>query len=517
MIDNTKTYQKPALAHTIEQNNLFPVFIQLETLRVLIIGGGNVALEKLRSILQNALGSQITMVAIQFHAEIIELQQQYNNITIISTAYTPSFLQNQQLVFVAVNNIALASRIFHDAHACNLLVNEADTPDLCDFYLGAIVQKGNLKIAISTKGKSPTIAKRLKELLIETIPNDVDALLNNMHHMFRQRLNGDFRLKVQKLSSLTQSLVSNNISPNKLFQTKEKKWQQIVKWCVLAFVFMILGHTLLPLLPSFSWKSGILKLIDLMDWKVFLMMLLTGFIAQLLDGSLGMGYGTISTTFLLANGVNPAIVSSRVHPARVFSSGVSGYQHHRFGIINKKLFKNLVITGTIGAVLGATLACLLQAYAFYVKIPLSIYTLFLGYHIIRKAFSKKMLRSKVKRAGWLAGFGGFTDAFAGGGWDTLVTSTMIAKRKNPRYVIGSVCLAEFFIVFASAITFFIVLKHIPLFDVAGLIIDGVIAAPIAAKLAGKLPIKKMYITVGILVMTTSLITLWNVINQFFMN
>jgi siroheme synthase-like protein len=516
MIDNTKTYQKQALAHTIEQNNLFPVFIKLETLRVLIIGGGNVALEKLRSILQNAPGSQITMVAIQFHAEIIELQQQYNNITIIPTAYAPSFLQNQQLVFVAVNNIDLASHICDDAHACNLLVNVADTPNLCDFYLGAIVQKGNLKIAISTNGKSPTIAKRLKELLIETIPNDVDALLYNMHHI-RQRLNGDFRIKVQQLNSLTQSLVSDNISPNKLFQTKEKKWQQIVKWCLLAFVFMILGHTLLSLLPSFSWKSGIVKLIDLMDWKVFLMMLLTGFIAQLVDGSLGMGYGTISTTFLLANGVNPAIVSSRVHAARVFSSGVSGYQHHRFGNINKKLFKNLVITGTIGAVLGATLACLLQAYAFYIKIPLSIYTLFLGYHIIRKAFSQKMVGSKVKRAGWLAGFGGFTDAFAGGGWGTLVTSTLIAKRKNPRYVIGSVCLAEFFIVFASAITFFIVLKHIPLFDVAGLIIGGVIAAPIAAKLVGKLPIKKMYIAVGILVMTTSLITLWKVINQFFMN
>lgn len=516
MIDNTKTYQKQALAHTIEQNNLFPVFIKLETLRVLIIGGGNVALEKLRSILQNAPGSQITMVAIQFHAEIIELQQQYNNITIIPNTYAPSFLQNQQLVFVAVNNIDLASHICDDAHACNLLVNVADTPNLCDFYLGAIVQKGNLKIAISTNGKSPTIAKRLKELLIETIPNDVDALLYNMHHI-RQRLNGDFRIKVQQLNSLTQSLVSDNISPNKLFQTKEKKWQQIVKWCLLAFVFMILGHTLLSLLPSFSWKFGILKLIDLMDWKIFLMMLLTGFIAQLVDGSLGMGYGTISTTFLLANGVNPAIVSSRVHAARVFSSGVSGYQHHRFGNINKKLFKNLVITGTIGAVLGATLACLLQAYAFYIKIPLSIYTLFLGYHIIRKAFSQKMVGSKVKRAGWLAGFGGFTDAFAGGGWGTLVTSTLIAKRKNPRYVIGSVCLAEFFIVFASAITFFIVLKHIPLFDVAGLIIGGVIAAPIAAKLVGKLPIKKMYIAVGILVMTTSLITLWKVINQFFMN
>lgn len=516
MIDNIKTYQKQALAHTIEQNNLFPVFIKLETLRVLIVGGGNVALEKLRSILQNAPGTQITIVAIQFNAEIIELQQQNTNITIVQTIYTPSFLQNQQLVFVAVNNIALAARICDDAHAFNLLVNVADTPNLCDFYLGAIVQKGNLKIAISTNGKSPTIAKRLKELLIETIPNDVDTLLYNMHHI-RQRLNGNFRLKVQQLNSLTQSLVSDNISLNKFFQTKEKKWQQIVKWCLLAFVFMILGHTLLSLLPAFSWKSGIVQLIHLMDWKVFLMMLLTGFIAQLVDGSLGMGYGTISTTFLLANGVNPAIVSSRVHAARVFSSGVSGYQHHRFGNINKKLFKNLVITGTIGAVLGATLACLLQAYAFYIKIPLSIYTLFLGYHIIRKAFSKKMVGSKVKRAGWLAGFGGFTDAFAGGGWGTLVTSTLIAKRKNPRYVIGSVCLAEFFIVFASAITFFIVLKHIPLFDVAGLIIGGVIAAPIAAKLVGKLPIKKMYIAVGIMVMTTSLITLWKVINQFFMN
>ena len=100
------------------------------------------------------------------------------------------------------------------------------------------------------------------------------------------------------------------------------------------------------------------------------------------------------------------------------------------------------------------------------------------------------------------------DAFAGGGWGTLVTSTLIAKRRNARYVIGSVCLAEFFVVLASSITFFILLKSVPLLDVAGLIIGGLIAAPIAARLVGKLPLKTMFIIVGLFVIVTSLNTLW---------
>jgi uncharacterized membrane protein YfcA len=242
-------------------------------------------------------------------------------------------------------------------------------------------------------------------------------------------------------------------------------------------------------------------------------MLLTGFMAQMVDGSLGMGYGTISTTFLLANGVSPAIVSSRVHSARVFSSGVSGYSHHRFGNINKKLFKTLVVPGIIGAVAGAGLAFVGQKYSAYVRIPLAIYTCYLGFFIIKKALRKKTQQDKVKRAGWLAGIGGFMDAFAGGGWGALVTSTLISKRKNPRYVIGSVCLAEFFVVFASAVTFFILLKHIPVGDVLGLIIGGVIAAPIAARLVGKLPLKTAYFSVGGLVTVTSLFTLWKAVTS----
>jgi len=171
----------------------------------------------------------------------------------------------------------------------------------------------------------------------------------------------------------------------------------------------------------------------------------------------------------------------------------------------------LVIPGCIGAIVGATLAYFGQKYASYVRIPLSMYTIYLGFYILQKAFKKKNPKDKVRRAGWLASAGGFMDAFAGGGWGTLVTSTLISKRKNPRYVIGSVCLAEFFVVLASSITFFILLRHIPLRDVAGMILGGIIAAPIAARLVGKLPIKAMFIAVGSLVMLTSCNTLWKAV------
>jgi uncharacterized membrane protein YfcA len=276
---------------------------------------------------------------------------------------------------------------------------------------------------------------------------------------------------------------------------------------------MLLGHALFSLVPFSTILEGIKGIPAFVDDRVFLVMVLTGFIAQMSDGSLGMGYGTIATTFLLANGVNPAIVSSRVHSARVFSSGVSGYSHHRFGNINRKLFKVLVIPGIIGAIFGVTLAFYGQEYAKWLRIPLSLYTIYLGYYILRKAFTRRKTQEKVKRAGWLAAVGGFMDSFAGGGWGTLVTSTLISKRKNARYVIGSVCLAEFFVVLVSSITFFIFLKNIPLKEVAGLIIGGLIAAPIAARLVGKLPLKTMYVAIGTLVILTSISTLWKAYAQ----
>lgn len=491
-------------------NHLFPVFIKLERLRLTIVGGGNVCLEKLQAVLQNSPATTITVVARSIAEPVRELAAQHANVRLVERAYVRGDLDAADLAIVAVDDRAVSEAIVRDAREAGILVNVADTPDLCDFYLSSVIRKGDLKIAISTNGKSPTIAKRLKEELGGMIPDEMQGVLNNMQTI-RQRLNGDFPEKVRKLNELTKVLVAKQETPAIL--PRSSRWQQVVKWCLFAFCFMIIGHALLSYVPFGGMIEFVRGLPERFDLTGFLIMALAGFLAQMVDGSMGLGYGTISTTFLLAYGVPPAIVSSRVHSARVFSSGVSGYSHHRFGNINKKLFRAIVIPGVVGAILGATMAYFGHSYAKYVRIPLSVYTVYLGYYILKKAFARRNPKDKVRRAGWLASVGGFTDAFAGGGWGTLVTSTLISKRRNPRYVVGSVCLAEFFVVLASSITFFILLKSIPLLDVAGMILGGIIAAPIAARLAGKLPVKTMFIAVGSLVILTSCNTLWKAIQQ----
>lgn len=495
-----------------EGNKLFPVFLKLETLRLLIIGGGSVALEKLTAVTRNSPATSIHLVGITVSDNIYHEAKSFSNIKIEERPYSFTDVEGADLIIAAVNDMATSEQIRDDVHRAGKLVNVSDKPELCDFYLSSVVKKGDLKIAISTNGKSPTIAKRLKEQINDMMPNEIENVLENMH-VIRKGLNGDFAAKVKHLNEITTVLAAKQINIPENAKAGTKQWQKIVGWCLLAFFFMVLGHGILSYVPFNELVDGVKTIPNYVDTKPFLIMFLTGFIAQMVDGSLGMGYGTISTTFLLANGVNPAIVSSRVHSARVFSSGVSGYSHHRFGNINKKLFKSLVVPGIIGAVAGATLAFFAQKYSSYIRIPLSFYTLYLGYFILRKAFKKKQVQGKVKRAGWLATIGGFMDSFAGGGWGTLVTSTLISKRKSPRYVIGSVCLAEFFVVLCSSITFFILLKSLPLADIAGLIFGGLLAAPLAAKLVGKVPVKKMFIAIGALVILTSCLTLWKVITQ----
>jgi uncharacterized protein len=513
------------ITQPVTGNHLFPVFVKLERLRLLIVGGGKVGLEKLQTVLQNSPATAVTLVAPEISAPVRELANDFANVRLLERPYHHSDLEYADIVIVAVNDRSVSQTVAREAREKGLLVNVADTPELCDFYLSSVVRKGNLKIAISTNGKSPTIAKRLKEEIGAMIPEEMDTVLDNMQTI-RQRMNGDFSEKVRKLNDLTEVLVAKQGIPDESAVTpnapllapavkpaRSGKWQQVVKWCLFAFCFMILGHALLSLVPTRGIVDFFRGLPQQIDTKGFVIMTLAGFLAQMVDGSMGLGYGTISTTFLLAYGVSPAIVSSRVHSARVFSSGVSGYSHHRFGNINKKLFRTIVFPGIIGAVLGASLAYFGKEYAKWVRIPLSFYTIYLGYYILRKAFVKRNPKDKVRRAGWLASAGGFMDAFAGGGWGTLVTSTLIAKRRSPRYVIGSVCLAEFFVVLSSAITFFILLKNLPLMDIAGMILGGIVAAPIAARLVGKLPIKTMFIAVGALVIVNSFSTLWKSIAQ----
>jgi siroheme synthase-like protein len=497
---------------SVSTNHLFPVFLKLNNLNLLLIGAGNVALEKLSAVLNNSPFTKITVVAPEISDAIKSLASQHQNINLIKKYFDASDLVGKDIVIIAINDKAASANISAEAKQNGILVNVADTPDLCDFYLGAIVQKGNLKIGISTNGKSPTIAKRLKEVMADMIPDEMDDVLDNIY-VIKKSINGTFDEKVKHLNELTKTLVSKQATLEEINKPEQKRWPKIVLICLLAFLLMIIGHAILSYIPLNKIAEGFSALPKYINGKAFLIMLVIGFLAQMADGSLGMGYGTISTTFLLAYGVPPAFVSSQVHSARVFSSGVSGYSHHRFGNINKKLFKAIAIPGIIGAVIGAACAYFSQKYSLYIRVPLSLYTIYLGYFIIKKAFAKKNTKDKVKHAGWLASAGGFMDAFAGGGWGTLVTSTLMAKRKSPRYVIGSVCLAEFFVVLTSSITFFILLRSIPIFEIAGLIVGGLIAAPIAARLVGKLPLKTMFILIGSMVILTSASTLWKSIIQ----
>ena len=227
------------------------------------------------------------------------------------------------------------------------LVNVADTPALCDFYLGSIVQKGHLKIAISTNGKSPTAAKRIKQVLQESLPDELDEVLENLNKI-RNELKGNFGYKVKKMNAITKVLVEKGTVE------KDNRWKRIASYSLTAFALMLIGHFIFSYLPLREMADDTVAWYQTLD-KNFHWMLLAGFLAQLVDGALGMGYGVTSATILLSAGLNPAAISGSIHTAEMFASGASGYSHYKFGNVNKKLFKALLIPGVIGAVVGAVL------------------------------------------------------------------------------------------------------------------------------------------------------------------
>jgi len=178
--------------------------------------------------------------------------------------------------------------------------------------------------------------------------------------------------------------------------------------------------------------------------------------------------------------------------------------HLKFGNVNNKLFKSLLIPGVIGAILGAYILSSFEHYNYIVKPLVSGYTLILGVVILAKAIRKDKIRQRIKRLFPLALVGGFLDSIGGGGWGPIVSSTLIARGRNPRYTIGSVNLAEFFIALSSSLTFVTLIGLTHWAIIIGLIIGGVIAAPIAAYLANKIPAKTIMILVGIVVIILSL-------------
>lgn len=479
------------------KNELFPVFLKLNEMSILLIGGGHVALEKLTAIISNSPLCKVKVVAIEFCTELKQFAEYQPFVELIQSPYESKFLDGAQLVITALNNVELSSDIKEQVNAKGILYNAADKPELCDFYLSSTVTKGNLKIGISTNGKSPTIAKRLKEIFNENIPNEIDNSLENLNKI-RNHLKGDFKRKVIKLDKITSELKDKQTKSWYHFSFKK-----VFGYIASVFGIMLAGHLLFTIIPLETIWSKTGQLASTLDID-FVYFMIGGFIAQMIDGALGMAYGVSATTFLLSFGVSPAVASMSVHTSEIFTSGVSGFMHLRFGNVNNKLFKTILVPGVIGAILGAYILSECENYSSYIKPIVSCYTFFLGVIIIYKVIKKRKERKKLKHVGWLAGAGGFLDSIGGGGWGPVVSSTIIATGKNPRMIIGSVNLAEFFISLASSFTFFMTIGTSHWQTFVGLILGGVCAAPIAAYLSSKLNVKAMLLMVGIIIIIVSL-------------
>jgi siroheme synthase-like protein len=481
-----------------KENKLFPIFLKLENFKVLIIGGGNVALEKITAVLKNSPATDITLVSKQVSDEIKELQKKPANLKILVRAFEEKDLDAVDFVIIAVNDKETSAHIKQLTEHRKIITNVADTPEQCDFYLGSIVQKGDVKIAISTNGKSPTLAKRLRETFDEAIPYEINDSIDNLTKI-RKNLNGDFKVKVAQLNEITSVLANGKAEKKKPLISNTR----IIVYSLSVPALLIVGYLFSMYLPPNvigGYASTIAGSID----SSILLFILAGFTAQMIDGALGMAYGVTATSFLLSFGVPPAASSASVHASEVFTSGVSGLMHLKFGNVNTKLFRSLLLPGIIGAILGAFLLSKLENYNYIIKPIVSSYTLFLGLVIIFKALKKDKIRERIKRIFPLALVGGFLDSIGGGGWGPVVTSTLVAGGRNTRFAIGSVNLAEFFVSLASSITFFMFIGLTHWSIIAGLIIGGVIAAPFAAYLSSRIPAKSTMILVGIVVIISSL-------------
>jgi uncharacterized membrane protein YfcA len=272
---------------------------------------------------------------------------------------------------------------------------------------------------------------------------------------------------------------------------------------LVALVIFLTGRFFI----SNNWFGGWQIIGETISGRDFWTAVMVGFFAQVVDGALGMAYGVTATSFLLATGATPGVASASVHIAEIFTTGVSGISHVKFGNVNKALFIRLLVPGILGGILGAVLVTQVDGAMF--KPYISAYLLLLGIYILSKAFHPLRLREGApKHVGKLALFGGFVDAAGGGGWGPVVTSTLVSSGNDPRTTIGSVNFAEFFLTLTGAAVFTLLMETNTWPIIVGLVFGGLFAAPFAAVLCKKLHARTLLILVGVLIISISLYNLY---------
>lgn len=196
----------------MERNELYPIFLKVNNLKVLIVGGGNVGLEKLTFLLKSSPNARVQMVAPDF-LDATRLLAEKHQVEMVQEDYNTKFLTGKHMVVACTDKPEVNEQVYRDCRVRSILVNVADNPPFCDFYMGGIVTKGNVKVAISTNGKSPTTAKRLRQFFEDVIPDNIDDLVKNLN-MYRETLKGDFEQKVKTLNEFTKGLVKKSEDEN---------------------------------------------------------------------------------------------------------------------------------------------------------------------------------------------------------------------------------------------------------------------------------------------------------------
>ena len=241
---------------------------------------------------------------------------------------------------------------------------------------------------------------------------------------------------------------------------------------------------------------------------LFWQFVVVGFVAQMIDGALGMAYGVSSNAFLLSLGLPPATASASVHLAEVFTTAVSGASHWRMGNVDRGLVKRLLIPGVAGGVTGAYILSTVDGDT--IKPYLSAYLAIMGVYILWKAFSGKADQPKSsapRHISLLGLLGGFLDAVGGGGWGPVVTTTLVARGNSPRETVGSVNLSEFAVTLAQSIVFFLTLGVVHWQVVTGLLLGGVLAAPLGAHMVRRVPARALMSFIGVLIIGLSVRTI----------
>ncbi|MCO5230269.1 MAG: sulfite exporter TauE/SafE family protein [Chitinophagales bacterium] len=296
-----------------------------------------------------------------------------------------------------------------------------------------------------------------------------------------------------------------------------KSIKDLIHWYGIIIIVLLsialLAYLAIDLLPQ--QKALALKEIlatIFLDYKIY-SFIAVGFIAQLIDSTLGMAYGVSSTSFLMATGIHPKMASAAVHTSEIFTNGVSGLSHIRMGNVDKGLLLSLLIPGALGAGTGAYLLSVFDGHL--IKPFVSLYLLLMGIYIILKAIKERIhvKDNNYKGASILALIGGFVAAIGGGGWGSVVTATLIGTGNHPRKVIGSVNTAKFLVALTASIVFFIYIDNLlDMFSVIlGLIIGGSLSAPLGTYITRLIPVKIAMIAVGILIISLSCFSLYKFI------